>query len=109
MLDFGVYESLLMVGVGIGSLLNFFCIVSLGAKFCHIRVPLWAPEPQGGPSIVMAGPSPSCIIEGCLFGLGCWLIFILCVGVGRYRGSVQVLLCARGLVLVGIFRECPLV
>ena len=34
------------------------CSVKLRAKFLHIRVSRWAPEPQGGASKVMVGPSP---------------------------------------------------
>ena len=51
---------LLMVSVGVGSWLKLFCRVSLGARFWHILVSLKAPEPQGGPSSVMAGPSTFC-------------------------------------------------
>ena len=58
-----------MVSMGIGSWLKLFCILSSGDRFWHIRVSLQATEPQGGPSRVMVGPSPSCI-EVCLFGLG---------------------------------------
>ena len=58
-----------MVSVRAGSWLKLFCRLSLGARFWHILVSLKAPEPQGGPSSVMAGPSSFCI-AGCLFGLG---------------------------------------
>jgi hypothetical protein len=36
-----------MVRLGAGSWLNLFCSISLGARFWHILVSLWAPESQG--------------------------------------------------------------
>ncbi len=54
---------LLMVRLGAGSWLTLFCSISLGARFWQILVSLWAPEPQGGPSRVIAGPSLCCIIR----------------------------------------------
>ncbi len=60
---------LLMVRLGAGSWLNLFCSISLVARFRHILVSLWAPEPHGGPSRIIAGPSFCCIL-GWLSGLG---------------------------------------
>ncbi len=47
---------LLMVRLGAGSWLNLSCSILLGARFWHILLSMWAPEPQGGPSRVIAGP-----------------------------------------------------
>ncbi len=45
------------VSVGVGRLLNLFCMVELGATFWQHLVILEAPEPQSGPSRVIIGPS----------------------------------------------------
>ncbi len=47
------------VSVGVGRLLNLFCMVELGAMFWEHLVVLEAPEPQGGPSRIIIGPSQS--------------------------------------------------
>ncbi len=60
---------LLMVMLGAGSRLNSFRNISIGARFWHILVGLWAPEPQGVSSIIIAGPIFCCIL-GWLSGLG---------------------------------------
>ena len=48
-----------MVSVGVGRLLNFVCMDELGAMFWQHRVILEAPDPRGGPSRVIMGPSRS--------------------------------------------------
>ena len=48
-----------MVSVKVGRLLHLVCMNELGAMFCQHRVVLEAPEPHGGPSRVIMGPSQS--------------------------------------------------
>ncbi len=48
-----------MASVGVGRLLNLFCMVELGAIFWQHLVVLEAQEPQDGPARVIIGPSQS--------------------------------------------------
>ncbi len=48
-----------MVRVGVGRLLNLVCMDELCTGFRQHRVGLCAPEPHGGPSRVIIGPSQS--------------------------------------------------
>ena len=48
-----------MVMVGVGRLLNLVCVAELFTRFWRHRVGLCAPEPHGGPSKVIIGPSKS--------------------------------------------------
>ena len=48
-----------MASVGVGRLLNLVCVDELGAMFWQHCVILEAPDPQGGPSRVIKGPSHS--------------------------------------------------
>ncbi len=48
-----------MASVGLGGLLNLFCMDELGAMFYQHLVVLEAPEPQGGSSRMIIGPSQS--------------------------------------------------
>ncbi len=62
-----------MASVGIGRLINLFCVVELGAMFWQHLVILEAPEPQSGPSRVIIGPSQSCMC-GCSSAQGVLMI-----------------------------------
>ena len=53
-----------MVRVGVGRLLKLVCAVELGVRFWKHFVGLCAPEPHGGPSRVIIGPSQS-LVCGC--------------------------------------------
>ena len=48
-----------MVRVGVGRLLDLVCMNELFTIFLQHRVGLCAPEPRGGPSRVIIGPSQS--------------------------------------------------
>ena len=55
-----------MVRMGVRSWSNLFCIVELRAKVWHVCASRWAPEPQGGQSNMILGPSQCCIKGRCL-------------------------------------------
>ena len=61
-----------MVRVGVGRLLNLVCVAELFTRCWQHRVGLCAPEPYGGPSKVIIGPSQSCIC-GCSVSLGVFI------------------------------------
>jgi hypothetical protein len=61
-----------MVSMGIGRLLNLVCMNELGAMFWQYRVDLKAPEPHGGPSRVIMGPSYSWM-RGCSLAHGVFM------------------------------------
>ena len=61
-----------MVRMGVGRLLNFVCVVELGVRFWKHLVGLCAPEPHGGPSRVIIGPSQSWVC-GCSVALGVFI------------------------------------
>ncbi len=61
-----------MVSVGVGRLLNLFCMIELGAMFWQHRVVLEAPEPQDGSSRVISGPSQSWMC-GCSLAHGVFM------------------------------------
>ncbi len=56
----------LMVRVGAGKLLNLFCAAEFGVRFWKHLVGLCAPEPHGGPSRVIIGPSPFVVCGSCV-------------------------------------------
>ena len=51
------YSRVFMVSVGIGRLLYLVCMDELGAMLWHHCVVLKAPDPHGGPSMMIIGPS----------------------------------------------------
>ncbi len=56
-----------MVGMGVGRLLKLICAVELGvSRFWKHLVGLCAPEPHGGPSGVIIGPSQSLVCGCCV-------------------------------------------
>jgi len=61
-----------MVSMGMGRLLSLVCMNELGAMFWQHRVVLEAPEPHGGPSRVIMGPSQSWMC-GCSLAHGVFM------------------------------------
>ena len=55
-----------MVRVGVGRLLNLVCMDELCTIFWQHLVGLCAPEPHGGPSRVIIGPSQSLVYGDCV-------------------------------------------
>ena len=62
-----------MVGMGVGRLLKLVCAVELGLRFWKHLDGLCAPEPHGGPSRVIIGPSQS-LVCGCCVASGVFRI-----------------------------------
>ena len=62
-----------MVRVGVGRLLHLVCAVELGVRNWKHLVGLCAPEPYGGPSRVIIGPSQS-LVYGCCVAYGVFRI-----------------------------------